>query len=80
MGDGETPETFEEGCGYSFDHDTLETYRGADGVGWECRRCGTEGWEPADDTHQVAAPRDAVDDAEFAEFNQELRSAREGER
>lgn len=41
----ETPETFEEGCGYSFDHDTVETYREEDGVGWECRRCGAEGWE-----------------------------------
>ena len=48
-----TPETFDEGCGYSFDHDTVETYRGADGVGWECRRCGAEGWEPADEKEQA---------------------------
>ena len=42
------PATFDEGCGYSFDHDTVETYRGEDGVGWECRVCGADGWEPAD--------------------------------
>ncbi len=46
--DTEVPETFEDGCGYSFDHDTVETYRGEDGIGWECRRCGAEGWEPAE--------------------------------
>lgn len=46
--DDETPETFERGCGVSFDHDTVDTYRGEDGVGWECRRCGAEGWEPAE--------------------------------
>ena len=32
------------------EHDTYDTYRGADGIGWECRRCGAEGWEPAEET------------------------------
>lgn len=45
----EVPATFDEACGYSFDNDTVETYQGPDGTGWECRRCGAEGWEVADD-------------------------------
>lgn len=40
----------EEGCGYEYDHDEVETYRGEDGVGWECRRCGAEGFEPTEPT------------------------------
>lgn len=30
------------------EHDPVETYRGDDGVAWDCRRCGAEGWEPVD--------------------------------
>ena len=32
-------------CGESFDHDEVTTYDEDDGFGWECRRCGAEGWE-----------------------------------
>lgn len=39
----------EEVCGETYDHDENITYEGADGVGWECRRCGAEGWEPRED-------------------------------
>jgi hypothetical protein len=39
----------EEICGDTYDHDTFDTYRGEDGVQWECRRCGAEGWEPAEE-------------------------------
>jgi hypothetical protein len=54
--DAEAPETFDEGCGYSFDHDIVEAYRGEDGIGWECRRCGAEGWEPAEDDRTEERP------------------------
>lgn len=39
------PDENEEVCGETFDHDTVTTYDGPDGVQWECRRCGAEGWE-----------------------------------
>ncbi len=35
-------------CGWSYDHDAVVTYEGEDGVQWVCRRCGGEGWEPAE--------------------------------
>jgi len=31
------------------EHDAYDTYSGPDGTGWECRRCGAEGWEPAEE-------------------------------
>jgi hypothetical protein len=39
----------DSGCGVSYDHREEITYEGADGVGWICRECGAEGWEPAED-------------------------------
>ncbi|QKW15418.1 hypothetical protein [Verrucosispora sp. NA02020] len=30
------------------EHDEDVHYEGEDGVGWTCRRCGAEGWDPAD--------------------------------
>lgn len=36
------------GCGYAYDHDVKETYRGLDGVSWVCRRCDADGWEPVE--------------------------------
>lgn len=36
-------------CGETVDHDEEVIYEGDDGVQWRCRRCDTEGWEPADD-------------------------------
>ncbi|MGA3562608.1 hypothetical protein [Melissospora conviva] len=30
------------------EHQEEVTYQGADGVGWACRRCGAEGWEPSE--------------------------------
>lgn len=38
-----------EGCADDYpEHQTRDTYRGEDGVQWECTRCGAEGWEPAE--------------------------------
>jgi hypothetical protein len=80
--DADLPDDNELECGYSYDHDTVETYRGEDGIGWECRRCGAEGWEPADvqpiaSGGDLAASRDAISAAEFAEFDAAIRSCRE---
>lgn len=38
-------ELFPTVCGYTFDHDTVITYEGSDGVQWYCRNCGAEGWD-----------------------------------
>ena len=46
--DGNAPDEDEEICGETYDHEMI-TYDGPDGTGWECRRCGAEGWEPKDD-------------------------------
>jgi hypothetical protein len=35
-------------CGETFDHDEVITYKSPDGVQWECRRCGAEGFEEAE--------------------------------
>lgn len=35
----------EQECGAVYEHDTVETYNGPDGVQWMCRRCGAEGYE-----------------------------------
>lgn len=48
MGD----QDYEMVCGVSFDHDERVIYDGPDGLQWECRRCGAEGFQertPADD-------------------------------
>lgn len=47
MTDEQNARVVEEGCGFAWDHTVVETYRGPDGVGWVCRECGVEGWEPA---------------------------------
>lgn len=39
------PDPDEDVCGESYDHDTVVTYEGEDGVQWECKRCGAEGWK-----------------------------------
>lgn len=44
------PEEDEQICiGDYPEHDAVDTYSGEDGVQWECRRCGAEGWEPAEE-------------------------------
>lgn len=57
MGDEEQDD--EPVCGFSFDHDEGTTYDGPDGYGWECRRCGAEGWEDAAPIPSEEAPSDA---------------------
>lgn len=42
------PDSPNYGCGWEYDHDVEVTYEGEDGVGWTCRRCDAEGWEPRD--------------------------------
>lgn len=54
MTDLSEPRDVEEGCGFTWDHDTVETYRGPDGIGWECRECGVEGWKPAEGQEEPA--------------------------
>jgi hypothetical protein len=34
------------------EHDEDIHYGGRDGVGWVCRRCGAEGWDPAEEATQ----------------------------
>ncbi len=47
--DGPDDEYEVEGCSDDYpEHQTRDTYRGEDGVQWECVRCGAEGWEPAE--------------------------------
>lgn len=38
----------EEVCGETYDHDAVTDYDGPDGQQWSCRRCGAEGWSPAE--------------------------------
>lgn len=54
MADTTEPRDVEDGCGFVYDHTTVETYRGPDGIGWECRECDAEGWEPADENKEDA--------------------------
>lgn len=39
----------EDVCGLTYDHEERITYDGPDGLGWECLRCGAEGWEDRDE-------------------------------
>lgn len=40
----------EEVCADGYpEHDPDVHYNEADGVAWTCRRCGAEGWDPAEE-------------------------------
>lgn len=55
MGEQVEPEAYEDDedeavCADGYpEHDTRDTYNGPDGTAWECRRCGAEGWESAEE-------------------------------
>ncbi len=57
-----TDDDVDEDCidGYP-EHDEDVHYDEADGTAWTCRRCGAEGWEPAEDTESTS-PGDTVTD------------------
>jgi hypothetical protein len=44
------PDDDAEVCGETFDHDETITYDGPDGLQWQCRRCGAEGFEERNPT------------------------------